>query len=136
MAETVVSDAPEPNKPTNRLLNDMSNLQEFWQARLGREGYYNGRLGTPEDRVSPFMFLPDPPRRATVAEARNWRTKVRAEIFRREEAFKSLPALLKERARVKVYDYIFGWILEDPDRGQSHFGDRLIHRDEDADLFI
>lgn len=133
MAETAVSDAPEPSKPTDRMLDDMSNLLEFWQARLGDPGYYNGRLGAPEDRVSPFMFLPDPPSRPTVAEAKRWRARVRAGIVRREEIIKSLPAALKERARVKVYDYIFGWILEDSDRRQRHQGDRLA---DDANLFF
>lgn len=42
----------------------------------------------------------------------------------------------KARLRKKVYDYIFGWILEDPDRGQSRSGDRLVVREKDADLFI
>jgi hypothetical protein len=136
MVEPAVSDAPEPSKPTNRLLPDMSNLQEFWQARMGQPGYYNGRLGTPEGRVSPFLMMPDPSIRATVGEAKRWRSRVRAEIFRREEALKSLSALIKERVRVKVYDYIFGWILEDPDRNHQDWSESSVDPKEDAHLFL
>ena len=104
--------------PVVRLNADLSNVQEFYESRLP-EGW-NGRLGGSDNNL--FVTMPAPPPRATVAQAKSWREKVRANIVRREEMFKSIPAMLKERARVKVYDYIFGWILEDLDRGQTRLG--------------
>lgn len=98
-----------------RINDDLSNVQEFYESRLP-DGW-NGRLGGLENNL--FMMLPDPPPCATVGEAKSWRQTVRAGIVRREEMLKGLPAVLKERARVKVYDNIFGWILKDPNRIQS-----------------
>lgn len=109
MAETA---APDPDKPTHRLLPDMSNLQEFWLARLDTP--INGRLTGPED-LSPFMFMPDPPVAAAMPHPRVVAAVVKVKRLR-VKARASIHVALRERVRVKVYDHILRWISRDLDR--------------------
>lgn len=135
MAETAVSDVPDPEKPvTHRILPDLSNVNDFYQARYG-DFSYNGRLGTPQDQITPFLMMPDPPVIARKVY-RRWRNKVRAHVVRRQEMIKGFPAALKEKARIKVYDMIFGWILAPNDNASFTDGAPVQMVKQDIDLFL
>lgn len=94
------------NVETTRL----DGVQEFYDS-IQPTGI-NGRLGSPNSPL--FEMLPDPPKpRLSADEAKTWREKIKANIVRREEMIKGVPAMIKESVRARVYDYIFEWILED-----------------------
>lgn len=97
----------------------------------GRFGNYSG-----DDGESPFLRMSSPPTAKEAREHKTWQDKVRANLYRREEILKGgiIPAL-KELARAKVYDYIFGWILKDP-KNPNVLGAYPASREEDGRLFV
>src|SRR6478609_6075138 len=113
MSDTAVG-TPDPEKPSDRARRgprmDVGedgyptdvNVIDFYHAILPKAK--NGRLdGNSWGYDVPSR--PDPT--VTVRERRLWRERVRASIVRREEIVKSLPAMLRERARVAVYHHLF-----------------------------
>lgn len=124
-----MTEYPRPPK----IVSDLSNAQEFYEflqpphSGLGRKS---------ENRDAAFLFMPDPLKRARAAiEHKSWRASVKAGIVRREEMLKGLPAMLKERLRVEVYDLVFGWILDNSNSRKRDLGKYPADQRDDVSLF-